>query len=526
MVNGVGWSGRMAIGATLAVTATSVAFADARSWVSGADRPAEVVLTLRSVDEADSSLRALTRAAEIEWLPRASRLLEATNLSAGIDTGRSLVIAMLAPEEGAAPAIVSIVPSTSAEAMLGAFGATPVDGSSDLHRFSFAGVEYAGRVLPDGHFAISGDPEALRSLSDDGSEVEHEAPVRVELRGAGSVESLEALLDGAGVDGLPADLLEPFTEIADRVVLDLTPDSESLRAEILITPIEGSDLDLAPTEADDTELSDAPFPATDYVCLAHGRLDHPLFAEWMNPLLTGALGLDEDDAREMRSASLLVSAPETLFGSGGATVSIALEGEGADLVRASVRRALAGVSGATVEAEASSRVGVALDHIRFSPQAATPGGGPNFGGGIGGMLLGGGPMDPGADQSIGGRMFSRNGRVYLTSATEGEKLDRLIAFSDRTTSVEAAGPLGDWLDRLGRERNVRMALNIAPLVKWFAGAARMGGTSITLPDDIAPVVAGMTADDEGIRATVLIPAEVLQTLEQFRRAGESMGRDR
>ena len=155
MVNGVGWSGRMAIGATLAVTAASSAFADARSWVSGADRQAEVVLTLRSVDEADSSLRALTRAAEIEWLPRASRLLEATNLTAGIDPSRSLVIAMMAAEEGAAPAIVSVVPSTSAEAMLEAFGATPVDGSPDLHGFTFAGVEYAGRVLPDGHFAMS-----------------------------------------------------------------------------------------------------------------------------------------------------------------------------------------------------------------------------------------------------------------------------------------------------------------------------------------------------------------------------------
>ncbi|MCR9217045.1 MAG: hypothetical protein NXI14_07565 [bacterium] len=521
MSNLLGRGTRIAIGLASLLAASPGAIADARAWLSGGTA-ADAVLTLRSIDEADNAMRSLVRSSEIDWLPRASRLLEATNLSTGTDTTRSMVIAVLpAPHAESLPRIVTILPTRSSDQLIDAFDARRVDEATDLYSFSFAGREYHGRVLPDGHFAISADADTLVSLATDNSETDSPAPVRLELLGGGSIASLNALLTQAGADDLPTEAFAPILRQADGVIFDLTPDAQSLRADVLITPLDGGDLD-GETGGDRPEtLGPAPFPATDYVLLAHGRLDHPLFARWTKTLLADTLGLAEDDSKALQRASLLISAPETLFGSGGATVSLALEGEDPQSVQAAVRQALSRADGATLEAGASSRVGVRLDHLRFAAPTNANGERPNLGGGIGGMLLGGGRMDPGADQSIAGRMFTRNGRVYLTSATEGEKLDRLIAFSDRTTSVESTGPLNTWLDRLGREQDVRLALNIAPIVKWFAGPAR-----ITLPEEIAPVVGGLRTEEGVIRATVLVPAEVIKTLEQFRRVASSMERDR
>lgn len=521
MSNPLGRRTRIAIGFASLLAVSPGAMADARAWLSGGAR-ADAVLTLRSIDEADEAMRSLVRSAEIDWLPRASRLLEATNLSTGTDTTRSMVIAVMpAPDAETLPQIVTILPTRSSDALIDAFDAQRVDEGNDLYSFSFAGREYHGRVLPDGHFAISADANTLASLATDNSETNPPSPVRLELLASGSIASLNALLTQAGADDLPTEMFEPILQQADGVIIDLTPDAQSLRADVLVTPLEEGDLDGETGTDRPGTLGPAPFPATDYVFLAHGRLDHPLFARWAKPLLTDTLGLTEDNSQALQRASLLISAPETLFGSGGATVSLALEGEAPQAVQAAVRRALARADGATVDSGASSRVGVPLDHLRFAPPTNATGERPGFGGGIGGMLLGGGRMDPGADQSIAGRMFTRNGRVYLTSATEGEKLDRLIAFSDRTTSVESTGPLNTWLDRLGREQDVRLALNIAPIVKWFAGPAR-----ITLPEEIAPVVGGLRTEEGVIRATVLVPAEVIKTLEQFRRVASSMERDR
>lgn len=520
MAYGLGWNTRVACALALLVPTASTALADARAWVSGSAEAADLVLTLRSVDEADASLRSLSRTAEIDWLPPASRLLEATSLSAGVDTSRPLVIAMLpGAGEEAIPRIVTILPTTSSDALLQAFDAQVLPDSPGLHGFTFAGRPYHARVLPDDHFAISADAGALRALATDGSESRADAPIRLELLGSGSLASLNALLQQAGADELPTELFEPLVADAERLVIDLTPDASSLRADIRIVAREGGEL--RPSAAPTRLLEAAPFPDVEFVFLAHGRLDHPLFARWMRPVLTDTLGLGEEEASGLRSASLLISAPETLFGSGGATVSVALQGEHTQALQASIRRSLSALRGASVDAGASSRVGVRLDHLRFAAPTNANGERPNLGGGIGGMLLGGGRMDPGADQSIAGRMFTRNGRVYLTSATEGEKLDRLIAFSDRTTSVESTGPLNTWLDRLGREQDVRLALNIAPIVKWFAGPAR-----ITLPEEIDPVVGGLRTEEGVIRATVLVPAEVIKTLEQFRRVASSMERDR
>ncbi|XOV75642.1 MAG: hypothetical protein ACFHWZ_00990 [Phycisphaerales bacterium] len=147
----------------LLVPTASTALADARAWVSGSAEAADLVLTLRSVDEADASLRSLSRTAEIDWLPPASRLLEATSLSAGVDTSRPLVIAMLpGAGEEAIPRIVTILPTTSSDALLQAFDAQVLPDSPGLHGFTFAGRPYHARVLPDDHFAISADAGALR----------------------------------------------------------------------------------------------------------------------------------------------------------------------------------------------------------------------------------------------------------------------------------------------------------------------------------------------------------------------------
>lgn len=520
---------RIAIGIAALLTTASVTLADARAWLSGPDLPADVVLTLRSVDEADAALRSLTRAAQINWLPTASRLLEATNLRAGLNTGRPLAIALLpGGDDDSAPTVVSILPSTTPEQLLKAFEAEATTDSTDLYTFSFADREYAARVLPDGHVAISTDAGALRSLRfGEASQPLTAAPMRLELVGAGSLNSLNSLLQQAGSDALPTAILEPLVEDAQRVIIDLTPDAQSLRADIGIVPRErGKGTDgLSSVPAD--PLAHAPFPGTDYVFLAHGRLDHPLLARWMKPLLTDTLGLSEETIRGLTSVSLVIDAPETLFGSGGATMSLAFEGERVESVRESMRQAISGVDGASVEPGASSRVGVTLDHVRIAPRIGDASGRPDArGGGIGAMLFGGGRMDPDAQQSISARMFTRNGRLYLTSATEGERLDRLIAFNDRTTTLESTPPLRGWLDRLGSGQDARFALNIAPLMKYLTGAARMSGNSLNLPEEVAPVVAGLRSDEQGIRATVLVPAQVIQTLEQFRLAGESRGRDR
>jgi len=227
------------IGRTLAsvtvCAASGIAFADATDWVRGIPGGSDLTLSMTSIDEADGPLRELARAAQIDWLPTASRLLSVTNLSTGADTSRSISFGFVSGDEPRIVRFVAVIPSDRPAMIAANFEALPSTEHAGLFAFEFAGQSYFARVLPDDHLAISNAPSLLLGLREvDGEPLA--APMRLTLTGDGSLATLTSLMAGIRQEESDSEN-EPEMSMPDGVesiTIDLTPSSGSLRADIRI----------------------------------------------------------------------------------------------------------------------------------------------------------------------------------------------------------------------------------------------------------------------------------------------------
>lgn len=504
------------IGTSLASMAicglAETSLADAAAWVRGMPGGPELTLSMTSMDEADGALRELARAAQIDWLPTAGRLLSVTNLSPGADTSRPISFGFVSGEEPRSVRFLAVIPSDRPAMIAANFDGVPSTRHAGLYEFGFAGRSYFARVLPDDHLAISDSASVLLGLR----EVEGDAqtsPMRVSLQGEASMRTLIDLMNGiqqrdpqaGNADGLS------MPEDVESIMIDLIPSAGSLRADVRVRAAAGSELagTWKPSEA--VSLEPLPFPDTPELLIAQGSLSDPAVRQMLLPLCEGLLGVGAESLEQALTMSLLIEQPSNLMDFANLRATVSLLTEDAQQMHSVMQSAIASRSGARVLRNASTRNGVELDRFLFTAGDQT-------------RRERSGPMQrwmpgsgPGANsQPVQGWMFAHRDRVYLTTVGEDNGLDRLIAFGPDMTSIGSRRSINDWLSQLPEEASGRASINIAVLARYVAM-----GMSMEMPENIEPFVGSLRSGESEVHATLIMPAPTLGLLDRFRlRASE------
>jgi len=517
--------GAVVLGAALGL-APERAMADAGRWLDG-QRP-DALLELTSFGGADAAVRGLTRRAQVDWMPPVHRLLSVSRMTPGADMDRPVAIGFFAGEAGAGGLdFVAVIPGERPAVIAANFDAVPSMAHAGLFEFVFAGEEYFARVLSDDHLAISNAPARLGALQqgDDRVAGETDAPMVLTMRGDRGAMVLASLFDGLEMDLGLLDSMPEFGDEVERVRLALTPSAAGLRVDFTLHAAAGSDAARAWSEGNGSAMEGIPFPSGDFLLVAQMQAQHVVVRELLLNELSGVLGIDARSFERARSLSVLVGAPGPMFGGGMPAVSLAIESEDSDAVRSEIGRAIRAVRGGSYTAEASRRVGVALDHWSVPMNGAGGNGaqatrsGPALG------MFGGGSGRPGArqNQSTTGRVFTRHGRVYMTTATQENGLDRLIAFGPDSKPITEHPGLNELLEQLPAGAVARGALNTKPLVTIAVGALNFAGERVAVPESLPPVVASMAVGDGTLTTTLIVPVDVVLMLERFRKASAQMG---
>jgi hypothetical protein len=513
--------------ASLAALSTAAqALGDAPAWVGSMPGGPQVTLSMSSIEGADSSLRDLARSAQIDWLPTAGRLLSSMNLSPGIDTSRPIAFGFRMEDatEGERLRFLAVLPAERPSAIAANFEALPSPEHPGLFAFEFADRSYFARVLPDDHLAISDSPNLLLALPASGVgalEPQASKPISLTLHGDRSLVVLAALIEGSGLAEQPlAGLGEDsaWPEGVRTISLDAAPSSDLLSLAIRIEAEPESEQAQRWQTSETVQLGAVPFPQTDAMVVMQGSTADPVMASILSDLAEGLLGIDAGTIAAADSVALLVDAPANILEFSNISVSLALTTDAADELRAAIAGAIERRSGAVIARNASTRAGVSIDRFRLS-------GAPDRAGqrdGVGRLL----PNRRSEGGQIDGRMFTRNGRLYLTSSSTEEGLDRLIAFGPDSDSIDASEFFEEPFSRLPAGSGGRLALNIRPLATASVIGAGFQGGRIELPQVLPPVVASLRTHQSGIEATIIAPAQAIQLLNQVRRVAGEIDRNR
>lgn len=500
-----------ALASLMISTGASIAWADAPNWAQGIPGGPDVVLSMTSIGEADRAMRELVRAAPIDWLPSANRLLSVTNLSPGADTGRPISIGFVRDAEAATTRFVAVIPSERPTMLAANFDALPSADHAGLFEFAFAGMDYFARALPDDHLAISNSAALLTGLREQDAEP-LTAPVRLTLAGDDSIAVLADLLGRAGqrnaaqtesLDGSVPDEVE-------SIRIDFVPSGESLRAELRIRARTGTELAQSWRSGDATLTGPLPFPETPELLVAQGSAADPAVGRWLGSIGEQLLGLNVEQLDGVRSMAILVVQPENLTGFGDLKAAIALEADDPERVRAAIADGINSRSGSRLISNASTRGGVTLDRFQITAEV------PARSGGSGWQQWLPGSRGAANGPAVQGWMFVRDGRLYITNTDEANGLDRLIAYGPEMRSIEDKDSLQGWLAQLPDDASARGSLNLETIMSFVSKQ-----WSIPMPEDLGPLVASMRSGDSEMHATVIIPARALGFMDRVRaRIGE------
>jgi len=511
------------------LTGTASAQGDAANWVRGMPGGPELMLRMSGIDEAERSLRELSRSARLDWMPTARRLLMATNLTPGIDTARPIAFGFSTENAGDTPIVVflAVIPADRPSLLAANFEALPSSDYPGLFEFEFAERRYVARVLPDDHLAISDSPRMLLDLREVGGP-QPVAPVSFTMYGTSWLNTLGMLVESAGLSELPLGGSEPddrmLPDDVKSVHIDLFPAVDALRLDVRVRAVADSEFAQSWKASNEPLSEPIPFPNTPEMLVMQGAMSDPVVRSLVNTLTDLLLGQTEFPIESVRSVSLLLEEFSNLASLASPVLSLAFTSNDAEDLRARLGTALAQRPGTTVTRNARTRVGVEIDRVRLSFSAGANQNGGRSDGSIRRNFPGGSSNR--ASNTIESRIFARHGRVYLTNASDGNGLDRLIAFGPESASIGTRSELAAWLSRLPEDATGRASVSLGSIARLLAMGAGSQGLQITVPDPLPPAVASMRTGDAEVHATLILPAEVVGLLEQIRRASAENGRSR
>ncbi len=392
--------------------------------------------------------------------------------------------------------------------------------------FTFAEREYLARVLPDDHLAISDSADLLNSLQNDRdnavgpNEDQASGPIRLTLRGDRSIRLLQSIVTTASgnEEQAPEEQTFAWPEDVESIQIHLTPSAESIEIGMQLVAEPGSELASQWNLARETRLEPIPLPNTEAVLVVQGSMNDGATREFFLPLAAQLLGLNPDAMPDTDSFALLVEPPANMMEFSGLATTVVLTSANPEQTREDLRRIIASLPAAGLTPDAATRVGVSIDRFSVNRNGNNQAQ-PDRRDGLARFL----PQARGGQSgSIEGRMFSRNGRVYITTTSTQNGLDRLIAFSPESTSIESTGSIGDWMARLPENAGGRLALNIESTVQMYSMFSSLVSSRIEVPDEISPIVASLRTGDGRVQANIILPADTLKVIGQVWKSAAGM----
>lgn len=508
-----------------------------------------IVPELSRLDRQGAQLTAALGLTDISSLSRAAAIM---GLREGLDFDGGLAIVWPASrDEFQIERAVALLPSLDGDALLRSLGVKePGEGTRP---FQYNGVAYYARKFEGGLVGVATDEAVLKTFAPDpgrssaheralgprGAEIAERASIMLMARGDTAGELLQAWLgetgaalderEGAAFSAAPMEEvreglaaasreLQRFTGQVRCVAIGAGASAEGLRLEVALAFNAGSEFEQLCTGARASGPMLTGLPSGRFVFACAARLSNNAMRALLGDVVTEAENAaDASDATGLRwLASAVRAMTESQEVESGAVAAYAQgalpmtgllgrcvsswnlreSGDGTqsgirDVFRAALQRADSPERRTAYSAEAARVRGVAVDHWSIAgPDPNTP---------VMPALFGPLPV-------ARGMLAVMPGRAVVMTVRDDELMGKALGAADEGESIGADRSVQQLAGMLPRPSDAYVIFSVAPLMPLLGMMLR----DVELPQEIAPIGAGLALREGAAHAGVFIPAEVLK----------------